>query len=354
MGFQHVVPWLGSNRDILAIQHGTVNITNGNSTVNDTIASVLTNKAFLLFSYTTTENTPTPDDQLVRGRIVNSTTLTFDIGDTISDQVEIAWTVIEFKPSAPVNVQHLSGTVTGTTMNIAISAVDLAHSFPLYTWTTQDTAFDSDNYSSVELTSTTNIQLNSSGVNGNTYGVQVISNERWNVSEYIDTIAAGNTNENTPISAIDTSSTMIFATGADTGTGAVMDGSQFLIYYVTSSTNLQANRRVNGHVLRLVYYVVETFGRVLTSLDGTELIQPGDSTGVWNHIAVNPANTAYHNKGFLGAGYGRNNTNTTSRGEDIAGKIENTSATSATRTRGFNSGTVQLRQSFGLMDFTNA
>ena len=76
-----------------SVQRGTVNLATALS-VDVTITAVNMDKAYLSFSYYT--DTDDAKANLVRGRIVSSTTVTFDHGNNVGT-LYIAWQVIEWK-----------------------------------------------------------------------------------------------------------------------------------------------------------------------------------------------------------------------------------------------------------------
>ena len=355
MGFQHVHPFNWRNLglpDLESVQHGEVSITNGNVSVTDTITAVVKNKSILLFTYTTEEGSEVPHQEITRGVLTNSTTLTFDTDTANSDKINIAWTVIEFKASSHMNVQHFAGTVTGSSNNITLSTIDQAHTFPILTYTVGNTVLDSDNYGGAEISSNTNCILRWSGVSGNKYGLQIVEYDEWDVTAYTDSMAQPDTLENTPITAVDLSETMLFSSCYDDGTGAVATGDQLVTLGFSSTTNIQVYRRVSGHTLDFFHYVVETNGKVLCDHDNNESIGTGSATASWNHTAINWANSAYRNNTGIPS-WGNNQTDALSRGEDLAFKLTNTNSTTGLQRRGFTA-TAVARGSHSVYDFSGS
>lgn len=108
------------------VQKGTTSLTAGATSTTATISSVVTGHAFVLAS--TRNNSPSTDvgSGLVRARLTNATTVTFDRSASAYDVTEIAWQVVELKEGS--SVQHGSSTLSAGTASTVevISAVNLS------------------------------------------------------------------------------------------------------------------------------------------------------------------------------------------------------------------------------------
>ena len=110
------------------IQSGRTTIANGAATTSVTITAVDPTKSFLVFSVR--GDAARAGDILVSGRLANATTLEFDRFD-VNGTMTIEWSVVEFVSG--VTVQRGTSTMTTTTVDVPISAVDLGRSFPITT-----------------------------------------------------------------------------------------------------------------------------------------------------------------------------------------------------------------------------
>jgi len=159
--------------EFLKKQTGTVTISG--TSVSVAIDAVCKNQSFLVFSATTDDDDP--GDFHVGGEITDETTLTFYKVTTGSPSVTtIKWQVFEF--ASGVSVQHGSTAGVNGTDNITISAVTLANSFVIASGRKDGTTLGNDDGYTVDLTTTTNLQLI---VAGGTY-----TEIYWQVIEYAD------------------------------------------------------------------------------------------------------------------------------------------------------------------------
>src|SRR5579883_2435937 len=162
--FVAAVPLAHGQTIVRSFQSGTATLATNATTVTATISSVTTTQAILFFS--TSTNSTAVSNFGITGTITNATTLTFARGGT-GTAATIQWYVVEF--SSGVTVQRGSTTIaTGAnTTNVAITAVNLANSFPIIS-TSQNTTAGNSLTSSGEvnasLTSTTQLRL-STGAN---------------------------------------------------------------------------------------------------------------------------------------------------------------------------------------------
>ena len=123
-------------------------------------------------------------------------------------------------------------------------------------------------------------------------------------------------------------------------------------YYFSSTTNIQAYRRVSQHTIDFIYYVVETNNRVACDNDSSEMITSGNATGSWTHNSIDWDYSTYQNLALIGS-FTSNQTSVLIRGEDLAQEFTNTNSTTMLQTRGFTGG-VSARASVAVYDFTNS
>ena len=115
--FSNVVPWQVVTYDDATVQSGTVAFGTTESSDTATITAVDTSKSWLAYTVTSTDGTATDIGQkMIRGRLTNSTTLTFDRYNT-GQAMEVTWYLVEFTDSTEVqhsSASFASGTSTAT------------------------------------------------------------------------------------------------------------------------------------------------------------------------------------------------------------------------------------------------
>lgn len=342
-----------NRREIESVQHGSGQIGIGTNVYQPAIVTTMQSKTILFFTYTTEENDESPNKELVTGRLESNTLLRFFTNSNVDDVIDIAWTLVEFKASSSMFVQHLNGVASGATENVAITSVNTARAFPILTWENANTSFTADDFGSAEITSSTNCQLKWGAINNTDYALQIVEYDRWVVTKYTDTMPVGDVLEDVTIPAVTESESFLVST-ANSSTGGALGGDEIPRYYFQSSVTVRVNRTTGGKALNIIHYVVETNGKVLTDSSPTESITAGNSTGNFGHTSIDWDFSAYRLQGFMGAGYATNFVNTSIRGEDCCQVITNTNATTALQTRGFASATVVCRASLGVLDFSNS
>lgn len=111
----------------LHVQRGTTSLGWGNSSVTATLpAAVNTSRTFLLVSARGPSGAVS--EMMVRARLTNSTTITFDRLDTGGSITEIAWEAIELLDGSTVRSGSAAFGSGTTTVNATIAAVDTARS----------------------------------------------------------------------------------------------------------------------------------------------------------------------------------------------------------------------------------
>lgn len=119
---------------------------------NITVSSIDLSKAVLLFTWSSYD---TSYDVMVRGTLVDSTTINFDAPKTPSSGLHICWYLIEF--AAGVTVQRGTAYYNNNELeaNITISSVDVSRSFVIVTTRT----YGENCLMTGTLTSSTNLYL---------------------------------------------------------------------------------------------------------------------------------------------------------------------------------------------------
>jgi len=266
MGFPHVYPFNLANAaadpEIESVQTGTATILTATNSITDTITAVTKAKSFMMFSYEGTQATDDSNLVCVHGVITNGTTLTFNTQGNITGTITIRWFVVEFSATSSGNVQH--GTLNYATDpdDITISAVVLANSFPIISHSNDSLNLNERNYFSLEFTSTTNLRVaNANSADNQQIAWQVVENPNWDVTRYTDTMAIGDSLEDTAITAVVLAET--FLIGSSNISTANVDGNSMIRSYFTSTTNIRSDCQAGAGTDELwncEYWVVEGAG----------------------------------------------------------------------------------------------
>ncbi|MEQ8303423.1 MAG: T9SS type A sorting domain-containing protein [Cyclobacteriaceae bacterium] len=174
--FATVITLPSRGAEFLQKQAGTTTMAGTSTTV--VISAVDMSKSFLVFSSTVDGNQPAFFQ--IGGEITNSTTLTFR-REGGTGTVTISWQVFQFESG--VFVQHRSSlnVAQDATTDEAISCVDLTQSFVIVSARKSGSTYGNDDGFTADLTSSTNLQLNTNGGGGAGGNVEEIY---WQVIEY--------------------------------------------------------------------------------------------------------------------------------------------------------------------------
>ena len=256
-----------------ATTRGTTTLPSGSTTLDVAISVTDLTKTIMVFS--TTCDDADIRDFLVTGALTSTTNLRFQRSGN-GTAVDISYDLIEF--FGDVTVQHGTTTLSSTTVNETISAVELDKTFVLATVRRSGTDYGNDDGFLAELTSTTNMQLTAGGTGG------VVE---WQIVDYDDTfvrtvrttIADGQT-LSTPsiypagcssVNGVDPNKTMIISHHTQDGSTSADDLPKVTL---EDSTSLRIERNTGNNSLEYIIYVVEF-------LDSTEvqIIEPNFGSG---------------------------------------------------------------------------
>ena len=235
------------------VQKGTATIAGGSSSTTATITAVDPTKAFLVFSVRGSGDRPA--DTFVSGRLASATTVVFDRFDP-TGTMSIEWSVVEF--ISGVTVQRGTTTMSSTTVNVPISAVDLGRSFPITTIHNDGSNATADDFVRAELTGTTNLQLssNDSGFNP-TVEWQVVTYNDAVVQSGTVSFGAADASRTAAVTAVDTSkSWLTYTLQSQTGTSTNL-GQKHVRGLVQDPTTLAFDRSDTGQTMDLTWYLVE-------------------------------------------------------------------------------------------------
>ena len=273
----------------ITVQSDEIIMTAGMSTIQDTMSAVTKSKSFLLFTYKCQNPNQGPIQNFVRGKILNGTTVEFKINGTAPGNIEIRWFVCTFPAWSPANVQH-SGDVamSSTPFNQTITAVNVAHAFPIVSFGNNDTAWDNSQPVMAQLTSSTNLQLTAGSAVSTIVNWQVIECPSWDVSVYTDYMAAGDTTENTPIATINPFDTFMIVSGRNPGSTFTL-GNSYPKHFFNSRTQIQAFRVATGPDFDFTYHVICTNNECNVMNWAGEQISGGTNSKL---TTISPINTA--------------------------------------------------------------
>lgn len=284
---QHIIASAAAVPDVNSIQTGTVDIASSSASVTDTITAVTKAKSFLVFQYESADTGDNPQNNFVRGTITNSTTLTFTRANNPAVAITIRWWVVEFTAGSSTTVQHGTRTITGTTDNVTITALTLANSFPLVTWSSAHAGSPgTDDHLTAELTTTTNLQFRRVGTQTLIADWQVIENANWTVTKYTDSMITTDTTEDTPVTAVTLADVWLVGYEEPQSVVAAPGGDSFLRWQFTSTTNIQATRATTvSYNSNLLYHVIDGGGLFAAQHFQSEVIGAAASS---NTTALSP------------------------------------------------------------------
>ncbi len=246
-----------------SVQSGTTTMTGNSQTA--AITSVDTSKAFLVFGVNVNENEPQKGQ--INGEITNATTLTFQRNVT-GNTVTITWHVVEF--SSGVSVQRGSTGLSPVPVNVTLTAVNTAKSFPIISHSCDGTTFDDNDFYKAKITTPTNLEIDS-------YYLCSTGSGKWQVVEYTDSavqqgdvsFGSGDSSKTDTVTSVDTSkSWLIYTYKAEAGTAADI-GQKLIRGRLTNSTTLTFDRNNTGDIADLSWYLVE-FSDLTTTQHGSQ------------------------------------------------------------------------------------
>lgn len=126
------VSWQVIEYDDCTVQSGDIAFGTGSSSLTATLSpAITTSKSLLLFNYNSAAGTSANIGQkMMRGVITNTTTLTFDRGNT-GQTINLTWFLIEFTDNTATQRGNRAVIASDVTIDITISSVDTAKSIAL-------------------------------------------------------------------------------------------------------------------------------------------------------------------------------------------------------------------------------
>lgn len=270
-----------SNAQIESIQTGEDTMLSGNNSKDVTITAVITAKSFLLFTYKNAESSSARNDvNQAQGYILNSTTIRFSTNANVSATMTFRWYVVEFKATSSATVQHINNqTASGTTNNHTITAVNLSNAFPIITSESAGAAWDEKAYPSIEITTTTNLQVIYAAVNSSVYSAQIINNPRWTVAKYTHSLGTTSGIQDKTITAITLADIALLASGRPTSSFTI-SADKYWKFGMWDTTTIRYYRFSGGsEAWSFIAYVVDGNGDFTARHVESDTIFNGSATG---------------------------------------------------------------------------
>lgn len=255
MGFQNVMRWKspgGSLNDILSVTTGEA-IKSTGTILNVTIPALTLNKSLLLFTYKSEGTTASQNDNRLTGQLTSTTNIQFTEWTSNTFAKSIRWYIIEFTAISPATVQRGSTTQTAAITNQAITAIDLAKTFPITSTKSSSTSTDGTCLMKADFTSTTNMSLTTLGSISQITEWQILEHPSWDITTY--TNSGGAAILDTAITAVVLAETWVV--GSYFNTQSNLNARVWPIYFNTSTTNIRLERAVATGGNRVTYYVIE-------------------------------------------------------------------------------------------------
>ncbi len=235
-----------------SIQKGTATLGGGSASTAAVITAVDPSRAFLVFSVR--ENLGDPESGTVTGRLASPTSVVFErIGTT--GTITLEWSVVDF--ASGVSVQRGTLAMGATTVNVPISAVDLAKSFPIVSMRAGGTVFSDDDFLRARLTATNNLELSTLNLNANVAEWQVVQYDGASVQSGDLSFGAGDTTRNATVTSVDTSKSWLIYSYRSNYSAMQNIGEKLLRGTISDSTTLTFDRSVSGTTNDLSWYLVE-------------------------------------------------------------------------------------------------
>lgn len=311
------------------MQTGTITLTNV-LTGRGTIAAVDPTKSFVVA--TGAVNTANPRTSLYTAQLTDGTTVTATRSLSNATAFNIRYYVLEF--SSGVSVQRGLGTLVTTNNNITLSSVGtLANAFVIMTYRNNaNGAFSTDDFTRSDLTSTTNLAVQSRGTSATgVFEYQVVTH--LNAAVQRGTVEFGTTTASVtaPVSGIDPSRAWLYHNcDSDAGVTARI-GQKAVLGIPTDSSTLTFSRDVTGQAMTCNWQVIE-FNDNTRVQHGTLVLAQGTGSGTVTLGAPAIVNSTLPIGGWNNS-CGRSNFQSTDNVGPLFGNFVLTSPTSLVITR---------------------
>ncbi|MBI3873103.1 MAG: hypothetical protein HY304_08530, partial [candidate division Zixibacteria bacterium] len=240
--------WAASIR---RVQSGEVTFS---GTTQDVTISTLNDSTKAILIFNERVNSASPNQAMVRGNILNGTTLHF-VKNASGTSVTVRWYAAEF--DSGVTVQRGTATQGSTTTNVTITGVNLAESFILVSRERNGTTFSSNGFLRSSLTTATNLEMALNSGTGGTDDWQVVSFTGASVQRGTLTLASGSLSTTQAITAVDTTrSFLLFSYNSPSGVATNI--SQKMVQgWLSTGSQISFSRDTAGVAINLAWEVVQ-------------------------------------------------------------------------------------------------
>jgi len=282
---------------IKLVQSGTISFLAADSTKTATITAIVTSKSILFF--TLSGNTSSESrDNIVRGEITNSTTLSF-IRNYARNTVQVEWFLVEF--ISGVSSQQGYQASLGATVNVTITSVNTSKSWSCLSQDDDSFGFNDAGIISHYISSATNLRMQHSSACPPLCNVtwQVIELENASVQQVSKALGAGDTSATSTITSVTTGKTFLrFSYRADSSTSS-NEPRYCWICDLTNSTTITYSRDTSNQAYDAITYVISIAGAVSVQR-GKKSFAIGDTSLTGTITAVALARTHVHSLNFEG------------------------------------------------------
>src|SRR3989475_8076237 len=248
------------------VQNGSATLGAAATSVDVAITGVVTGQSFLTFSASFDDVNPGASE--VAGRVVNATTVRF--GRTVTGPViALKWYVAEL--ASGVTVQRGTADFPAALLDVPITPVNLARSFPIVSYRITGAAYGDNDSLRAKLTSTTTLQITVSAGTGGSVEWQVIEYTGASVQSGDLSFAATDASLSAAVAAVSVpKSWLLFSYASASGTGTNI--AQKMVWgTVTDAMTLTFDRASTGQVIDLTWYLVEFTDATTVESGSTQL-----------------------------------------------------------------------------------
>ncbi len=271
-----------------SVQYGSTTLASGTTSTTAAITSIDTAKSWLVFSTKgsgSTDGTNEPGNSSVCGSISSATELSFARTNSTMG-VTVQWFVITF--SSGVSVQRGTDTnVSTTVVNKTITTVDTNKSFVVLSTASNDFMIRGQTIRA-DITTTTNLALDSDALAANEVRWQVIQYDNCSVQKIAKTISSGTSATDT-ITSVTLTKTFLAPTGRHSSASGLEYN--FWHFRLSDATTLTYECGIADGTLQGVVYVVSftddaTVSRYVTTVASSDTttnttVTIGQTTSAW-------------------------------------------------------------------------
>lgn len=238
---------------IKTVQSGTASFTASDTTITATITAIVTAKSFLMFSLSGTNSTEYVDN-IVRGTITNTTTLTFK-RQYARLTVQVEWFLIEF--SSGVTTQQIYQSDVQTTSNVTITSINTSKSFSLCSHLIYSVVLRDSEIVSNYIQSATNLRLERTACGDQIdTDCQVIEYDNATVQQVSKALASGDTSNTSTITAVTLAQTFTLFSYKATSSAASGEPRNYWISELTNTTTITYTRNTSSQAHTTRDYVI--------------------------------------------------------------------------------------------------